>query len=117
MELMDDSFDDILGEIDISDPLRPSEDKAGPSKADPKRVVEKEVVTYSGNSVQVNPCQKGNPLLKAITSVPWEFNDKLIADYAVGTRGEETSNLSIYCALIVVLFKRVFCSCRSSITT
>lgn len=27
----------------------------------------------------------GNPILKSITNVPWEFDDSIIPDYVVGT--------------------------------
>ncbi|KAL0268600.1 UNVERIFIED_CONTAM: hypothetical protein PYX00_010470 [Menopon gallinae] len=37
-----------------------------------------------GNSILVSPRQRGNPLLKSITSVPWEFDDRLLADYVMG---------------------------------
>lgn len=36
------------------------------------------------NAIQVNPKQRGNPILKSITNIPWEFNDKILADYVVG---------------------------------
>lgn len=35
--------------------------------------------------VLVNPKQRGNPILKSITNVPWEFDDTIIPDYVVGT--------------------------------
>lgn len=37
------------------------------------------------NCVLVNPKQRGNPILKSITNVPWEFDDSIIPDYVVGT--------------------------------
>ena len=30
--------------------------------------------------------QRGNPVLKSIRSVPWEFDDKIIPDYVIGQR-------------------------------
>lgn len=42
----------------------------------------------SKNTIQVNPNQKGNPVLKAITNCPWEFNNDIIADYEVGANGK-----------------------------
>ena len=36
------------------------------------------------NAIQVNPKQRGNPILKSITNIPWEFNEKIIPDYVVG---------------------------------
>jgi DNA excision repair protein ERCC-1 len=37
------------------------------------------------NCVLVNPKQRGNPLLKTITAVPWEYDD-IIPDYVVGLK-------------------------------
>lgn len=37
----------------------------------------------SSHSLLVNPKQKGNPLLKAIRNVPWEFED-MVPDYQMG---------------------------------
>nr|XP_054762414.1 DNA excision repair protein ERCC-1-like [Lytechinus pictus] len=37
----------------------------------------------SGNSVIVNPRQRGNPILKHIRNVPWEFGD-IVPDYVMG---------------------------------
>lgn len=36
------------------------------------------------NCVLVNPKQRGNPILKAISNVPWEFDDSIVPDYVVG---------------------------------
>lgn len=36
------------------------------------------------NCVLVHPKQRGNPILKSITNVPWEFEDGILADYVVG---------------------------------
>ena len=36
-------------------------------------------------SIRISPRQKGNPLLKHIRKVPWEFEDGLVADYILGT--------------------------------
>ncbi|CAH0385304.1 unnamed protein product [Bemisia tabaci] len=38
----------------------------------------------SGHAVLVNPKQRGNPILKSICNVPWEFNDGIIPDYVMG---------------------------------
>ena len=35
------------------------------------------------NSILVSPTQKGNPVLKYIRNVPWEFNE-ILADYQIG---------------------------------
>ncbi|XP_014277747.1 DNA excision repair protein ERCC-1 isoform X2 [Halyomorpha halys] len=37
-----------------------------------------------GNSILVSPRQRGNPLLKSITSVPWEYEEDIIPDYVMG---------------------------------
>ncbi|XP_030839992.1 DNA excision repair protein ERCC-1 [Strongylocentrotus purpuratus] len=37
----------------------------------------------SGNSVIVNPRQRGNPILKHVRNVPWEFGD-IVPDYVMG---------------------------------
>lgn len=62
----------------------PQENAAGPSKPKgPPKL----------NAVLVSPKQKGNPLLKSITSVPWEFDD-IVPDYVMG-RGTCALFLSI----------------------
>lgn len=47
----------------------------GPSKSAPE--------SKSKNSLLVSPKQKGNPLLKFIRNVPWEFSD-IVPDYVMG---------------------------------
>ncbi|CDQ97616.1 unnamed protein product [Oncorhynchus mykiss] len=37
----------------------------------------------SGNSIIVSPRQRGNPILKFVRSVPWEFGD-VVPDYVLG---------------------------------
>ncbi|KAK9499092.1 hypothetical protein O3M35_003603 [Rhynocoris fuscipes] len=37
-----------------------------------------------GTTILVNPCQRGNPILKNITSVAWEFDDNIVPDYVMG---------------------------------
>jgi DNA excision repair protein ERCC-1 len=34
----------------------------------------------------VSSRQRGNPILKSVTSVPWEFNDQIVPDYVIGPR-------------------------------
>lgn len=36
------------------------------------------------NCVLVNPKQRGNPILKSITNIPWEFDSTIVPDYVVG---------------------------------
>ncbi|XP_015524524.2 DNA excision repair protein ERCC-1 isoform X1 [Neodiprion pinetum] len=62
----------------------PQNNVAGPSK--PKGALKL-------NAILVSPKQKGNPLLKSITSVPWEFDD-IVPDYVMG-RGTCALFLSI----------------------
>ncbi|CAG8573172.1 1586_t:CDS:2 [Funneliformis mosseae] len=38
---------------------------------------------YTTNSIIVNGCQRGNPILQFIRNVPWEFGD-IVPDYVVG---------------------------------
>lgn len=38
----------------------------------------------SSNSILVNPRQKGNPLLKHIGKVPWEYDERIVPDYVMG---------------------------------
>eukprot|EP00088_Acartia_fossae_P060041 TRINITY_DN71818_c0_g1_i1.p1 TRINITY_DN71818_c0_g1~~TRINITY_DN71818_c0_g1_i1.p1 ORF type:complete len:238 (+),score=22.17 TRINITY_DN71818_c0_g1_i1:79-792(+) len=40
--------------------------------------------TVSVSSIQVNPRQRGNPILKEIRNVPWEFTEGIIPDYILG---------------------------------
>lgn len=101
MDDFDDSFDDVLANMEIPEtpketkspaPIQPSVsalDAApvitaiAPSTA-PQTVASDSNRPKYSNSVQVNPKQRGNPILKAITNIPWEFNDKIIPDYVVG---------------------------------
>jgi DNA excision repair protein ERCC-1 len=86
MDDFDDSFDDLLANMEMPEVARRSETPASSSSstvpAQPSTSTE--VITekpkYS-NAVQVNPKQRGNPILKAITNIPWEFNDKIVPDY------------------------------------
>ena len=36
--------------------------------------------------IQVSSRQRGNPILKSIRSVPWEFVDGLVPDYTMGSK-------------------------------
>ncbi|KAL7675510.1 hypothetical protein ACOME3_001779 [Neoechinorhynchus agilis] len=40
-----------------------------------------QVETQKNPILQVSVRQRGNPLLKQLQSVPWQYNDKLIPDY------------------------------------
>jgi len=36
--------------------------------------------------IKVSSRQRGNPVLKSIRGVPWEFDDKIVPDYVIGQR-------------------------------
>lgn len=40
----------------------------------------------SSGAILVSSRQRGNPILKSIRSVPWEFSDSIIPDYIIGQR-------------------------------
>ncbi|KAK6631152.1 hypothetical protein RUM43_014248 [Polyplax serrata] len=61
----------------VSEP-QPSTSKVETNPTEPQLHVK-----ASGNQVLVSPRQRGNPLLKHITKVPWEFDDRMIADYVM----------------------------------
>ncbi|KAL0832615.1 hypothetical protein ABMA28_000812 [Loxostege sticticalis] len=85
MEL-EDGFDDLLAEVcEPTSPKQPRLDQndqqiqlPGTSK-DPAS----KPASSKTHCVLVNQKQRGNPLLKFITSVPWEYDD-IIPDYEVG---------------------------------
>lgn len=83
MEL-EDGFDDILAEI--SEPTSPKQLKLE-SNQEVNPGTSKDTVTKPASSkthcVLVNQKQRGNPVLKFITNVPWEY-DEIIPDYEVG---------------------------------
>lgn len=89
-----DSFDEALLDLDIPSEAKivklsqttnlkeqsTSSTTAGPStSASPT----KKIVSTISHAIQVNPKQRGNPLLKSITNVTWEFED-IVPDYVVG---------------------------------
>lgn len=96
-----DSFDDALANIDL-----PKNDEHAPSEAKkpklafednddedmvlanielPSTSTEKVIPAAKANWVLVNPKQRGNPVLKSISNVPWEFDETIIPDYVVGS--------------------------------
>lgn len=85
----DSSFDDVLANMEIPEnPIastRPQETPAAqPSTSNIQQpFFETDKPKYS-NAIQVNPKQRGNPILKSITNIPWEFNASIIPDYVVG---------------------------------
>jgi len=44
----------------------------------------KKAAGVSVNSIQVNPLQRGNPVLKEIRNAPWEFVEGIAPDYILG---------------------------------
>ncbi|XP_063893235.1 DNA excision repair protein ERCC-1 [Helicoverpa armigera] len=85
MEL-EDGFDDLLAEI--SEPTSPKQLKLESETLHQVQPgTSKDPVTKPASSkthcVLVNQKQRGNPVLKFITSVPWEYDD-IIPDYEVG---------------------------------
>uniref|UniRef100_A0A224XW85 DNA excision repair protein ERCC-1 n=1 Tax=Panstrongylus lignarius TaxID=156445 RepID=A0A224XW85_9HEMI len=65
--------------------LEGSSDESNSSSNVPKDGNVKVVISGNkGNAILVNPCQRGNPLLKHICSVPWEFEEGIIPDYVMG---------------------------------
>lgn len=77
--LEDDSFDEVLASMDMPGG---SSEKQKPSTSETDSC--NKIKTPNVNAVQVNSNQRGNPVLKSITSVPWEFNSQIIPDYVVG---------------------------------
>ncbi|XP_028172861.1 DNA excision repair protein ERCC-1 [Ostrinia furnacalis] len=82
---MDDGFDDLLA--DVCEPTSPKQPKLEQNPEIQQPGTSKETVSKPASSkthcVLVNQKQRGNPLLKFITSVPWEYDD-IIPDYEVG---------------------------------
>lgn len=81
---LEDGFDDLLAEI--NEPTSPKKLKVD-ELLQVQPGTSKEIVTKPASSkthcVLVNQKQKGNPLLKFIKSVPWEYDD-INPDYEVG---------------------------------
>ncbi|EAT40150.1 AAEL008081-PA [Aedes aegypti] len=86
MSIPNDSLDDddLLANLDLPSPPKKaslvsetSEATGSTSTATVVRSVNK------GNCVLVNPKQRGNPLLKSIQNIPWEYDD-IVPDYVVG---------------------------------
>ncbi|KAJ0178930.1 hypothetical protein K1T71_005705 [Dendrolimus kikuchii] len=83
MEL-EDGFDDLLAEI--SEPTSPKQLKVDEiEEARPGNSQEplSKPASSRTHCVLVNQKQRGNPVLKYVTSVPWEYED-IVPDYEVG---------------------------------
>ncbi|XP_057376211.1 DNA excision repair protein ERCC-1-like isoform X2 [Daphnia carinata] len=48
-----------------------------------EKIINKQVVSYKAGSVVVNQRQRGNPVLKSIRNVPWEYGE-LVPDFVMG---------------------------------
>lgn len=94
MDNADDSFDDMLAELDIPESQQPTSSTASSKPTNPPEsstdtgksssvpeIIEKPKFS---NSIRVHPNQRGNPILKSITSIPWEFDSSAVPDYVVG---------------------------------
>ena len=85
MDELDDSMNDVLANMDIPEDIQPTTSK---TSVDSKETSQNKVQLITSAKIQVNSNQKGNPLLKSITNVPWEYNDKIVPDYVVGKHGK-----------------------------
>lgn len=90
-----DSFDEALLDLDIpseskiprlsettvvkEQPIASSTSTETSTRSSPT----KKIVSTASHAILVNPKQRGNPLLKSITNVTWEFED-VVPDYIVG---------------------------------
>lgn len=88
---MNDSLDDALQDFDIpSDTKIPKLSQTAAQKDGSSSTIAtagpsptKKVVSTVSHAILVNPKQRGNPLLKSISNVVWEFED-IVPDYVVG---------------------------------
>ncbi|GAB0094102.1 DNA excision repair protein ERCC-1 [Sergentomyia squamirostris] len=94
--LLDDSFDTELLSVDaVSPPKQPKLDEQanvpGPSTstqlatsaAQKQDVLVKATTVNKSHCILVHPKQRGNPLLRSIVNIPWEY-DEIVPDYIVG---------------------------------
>lgn len=77
---LDDSMDAVLATLDI------------PEEATSSNNTAVQIQQTESSGVQVNPKQKGNPLLKSITNIPWKFDENIVPDYVVGKNGKSSSD-------------------------
>jgi len=88
-----DSFDEVLKDFDIpseakipklsqtTDTKQPTTSSSTGTSTSTSPT--KKIVSTASHAILVNPKQRGNPLLKSITNVTWEFED-IVPDYIVG---------------------------------
>lgn len=97
MDAFDDSFDDVLATLEIPQSVEPtiSSDQPTTSSEISKSSISSEAGKSSSiatpiekpkysNSIKVHPNQRGNPILKSIINIPWEFDSSIVPDYIVG---------------------------------
>ncbi|XP_067011184.2 DNA excision repair protein ERCC-1 [Anabrus simplex] len=72
---------------DAFNDLKKSEFYEAPAAAAKENSAASKAVRSSGakmNAVLVSPKQRGNPVLKSICNVPWEFEEDIVPDYVMG---------------------------------
>ncbi|XP_056648668.1 DNA excision repair protein ERCC-1 [Diorhabda sublineata] len=77
---MDDSLQDVATEFETDFFVNETEQTASTSK---EVNVNIKIPSSKTHCILVNPKQRGNPLLKSIHNVPWEYED-IIPDYQMG---------------------------------
>ncbi|XP_050670167.1 DNA excision repair protein ERCC-1 [Leptidea sinapis] len=78
---LDDGFDELLAQI--SEPTSPKKQKLETEQPSTSKEIATKSSASKSHCVLVNQKQRGNPLLKFIVSVPWEFDD-IVPDYEIG---------------------------------
>ncbi|XP_022909181.1 DNA excision repair protein ERCC-1 [Onthophagus taurus] len=82
---MDDSLIDLAKHFEddfpINEPLKANQVISSDNSESEKPTTSKS--TINPHCLLVNPKQRGNPILKSITNVPWEY-DAIIPDYQMG---------------------------------
>ncbi|KAJ8921886.1 hypothetical protein NQ315_008519 [Exocentrus adspersus] len=77
---MDDSLSDIAAEFETELVENQPDPIPGPSSEKP---AVKPKISTKTHCLLVNPKQRGNPLLKSVRNVPWEYDD-IVPDYQMG---------------------------------
>lgn len=86
-----DSFDEVLSNLDMPSEAKIPKTTTPAEQSTSKTTTEastsaspiKKIVSTVSHAILVNTKQRGNPLLKSITNVTWEFED-IVPDYVVG---------------------------------
>uniref|UniRef100_A0A336M8L9 DNA excision repair protein ERCC-1 n=1 Tax=Culicoides sonorensis TaxID=179676 RepID=A0A336M8L9_CULSO len=87
-DAFDDSFDAELASLELPQPPAPKLAAIETQSAESTTEQENETTgtvkkALKQNCILVNPKQRGNPIIKSITTVPWEWDD-IVPDYVVG---------------------------------